>query len=166
MQLLEPGLHAIPDFHAEAVQPFLNLVQMDGRIAGSGSEIRLAAHVPLAAYRRRDAVEAAGDGAVVMASTSERSNMAWQQSLQPGLQVTQSGCISPTRANTASASATSASYAVNTGVSSGMMLIIGSIIGKSVKKGRGLLKKSSFLSHKPPPAIADGGISMLSFLQH
>ena len=58
MQLLEPGLHAIPDFHAEAVQPFLNLVQMDGRIAGSGSEIRLAAHVPLAAYRRRDAVEA------------------------------------------------------------------------------------------------------------
>ena len=66
MQLLEPGLHAIPDFHAEAVQPFLNLVQMDGRIAGSGSEIRLAAHVPLAAYRRRDAVEAAGDGAVVI----------------------------------------------------------------------------------------------------
>ena len=66
MQLLEPGLHAIPDFHAEAIQPFLNLVQMDGRIIDSGSEIGLAAYVPLAADRRGDAVETTGDGAVVI----------------------------------------------------------------------------------------------------
>ena len=65
------------------------------------------------------------EGFLYMASTSERSKVAWQQSLQPGLQVTQSGCSSLTRENTASASATSASYAVNTGISSGMMLVMG-----------------------------------------
>ena len=45
-----------------------------------------------------------------MASTRPRSNRAWQQSLQPRPQVTQSACCERTRSNSASASATSRSY--------------------------------------------------------